>query len=95
MTDDRGLANGIMIFGVVLVTISILVIVMNPFMAPIEDAVMDQCAQSPGPSQEPCETGMSWVSDFWTWFAFVGFWIAFIGLIRQASVESRRGGGFA
>lgn len=88
--SDRGLANGIMIFGVMLVTASILIIVMNPFMTPLEEAVLDQCAENPDGPRAACETGMGWVADFWTFFGFVAVFIAFIALVRQASIESQR-----
>lgn len=82
MKEERGLANGVLIFFAVILVASIMVIVLDPVMAKIP--IADHC------TVDACDTGEGWVQDAWTYFPLFAAFIAFVGIVRQASLESRR-----
>lgn len=82
--DERGLANGLLIFGAVLVIGALMVIVLNPIMTELFPIIQDRCDVT------ACTTGEGYVNDAWTFFPWFALMLGALMFIRAATVESRR-----
>lgn len=83
--DDRGLANRIMIFGLILITIGLLSAALNP----AYDAISNETADMADSSQ--ANTGLGYVDAIWEYKSFVGLVLGVAMLLAGALFESRRG----
>lgn len=84
LVDDRGLANGGLIFAAVLVVGALMVIVLDPVLSDIFPIIQDRCTVS------QCTTGEGYVNDAWTYFPWFALLLASLLFIRVATTESRR-----
>lgn len=82
MSEDRALANAVLIFAITLIVGAMMILVLDPIISRI--TLTNYC------EVQACTTGAGWLNDAWTWFALVVVGFAFVGFIRFASTESRR-----
>lgn len=85
MLDERAVANRIIIFGLILITIGLLSATLNP----AYDAISNETSTLADTSQ--ATTGQGYVDAIWAYKSFVGLMLGVAMLFAGALYESRGG----
>ena len=83
--DDRGLANRLLMFGVIIVVVALMAATLNPAFNQVNNS-SQQLADS-----AEANTGLSYMNAIWDWLPPIGLMLGVTMLIAGSLFESRRG----